>query len=447
MEQDSLSDFTVGSIPKKILAFMLPVLGALILQAAYGAVDLLVVGQFGTTAGLSGVSTGSQILNLITLVVTGSSMAVTVLISRYLGENRADRINRLLGAAFTLYGLVAIILFILMFFGALPITYLMQAPKEAVDLTAQYIRICGSGIFFIVAYNLLSAIFRGLGDSRSPLIFVGIACIINIIGDLYFVAILHMNVAGAALATVLAQAISVLFAIGLLKKRVTGIELKREDFGFNEETVHILKIGIPLALQDLLTQISFVIVCAFVNSLGLTASSGYGIACKIINFAMLLPSALMQSNAAFVSMNVGAKKEDRASQGTKISIAIGLVFGCLVFLCVWFFGDKMCALFTKEAIVTKAAFEYLRGFSFETVVTAILFSLLGYFNGHERTLWTMTQGILQTFLVRIPFAYFMTIQQAGLFMIGLASPLATTFGVLLNLVYLFRFRKQISLTK
>ena len=256
-----------------------------------------------------------------------------------------------------------------------------------------------------------------------------------------------MNVAGAALATVLAQAISVLFAIGLLKKRVTGIELKREDFGFNEETVHILKIGIPLALQDLLTQISFVIVCAFVNSLGLTASSGYGIACKIINFAMLLPSALMQSNAAFVSMNVGAKKEDRASQGTKISIAIGLVFGCLVFLCVWFFGDKMCALFTKEAIVTKAAFKYLRGFSFETVVTAILFSLLGYFNGHERTLWSMTQGILQTFLVRIPFAYFMTIQQAGLFMIGLASPLATTFGVLVNLVYLFRFRKQISLTK
>ena len=422
MEQDSLSDFTVGSIPKKILAFMLPVLGALILQAAYGAVDLLVVGQFGTTAGLSGVSTGSQILNLITLVVTGSSMAVTVLISRYLGENRADRINRLLGAAFTLYGLVAIILFILMFFGALPITYLMQAPKEAVDLTAQYIRICGSGIFFIVAYNLLSAIFRGLGDSRSPLIFVGIACIINIIG-------------------------SVVFAIGLLKRRVAGIEVKRKDFGFNEETVHILKIGIPLALQDLLTQISFVIVCAFVNSLGLTASSGYGIACKIINFAMLLPSALMQSNAAFVSMNVGAKKEDRASQGTKISIAIGLVFGCLVFLCVWFFGDKMCALFTKEAIVTKAAFEYLRGFSFETVVTAILFSLLGYFNGHERTLWTMTQGILQTFLVRIPFAYFMTIQQAGLFMIGLASPLATTFGVLLNLVYLFRFRKQISLTK
>lgn len=310
MEQDSLSDFTVDNIPKKILAFMLPVLGALILQAAYGAVDLLVVGQFGTTAGLSGVSTGSQILNLITLVVTGSSMAVTVLISRYLGENRADRINRLLGAAFTLYGLVAIILFILMFFGALPITYLMQAPKEAVDLTAQYIRICGSGIFFIVAYNLLSAIFRGLGDSRSPLIFVGIACIINIIGDLYFVAVLHMNVAGAALATVLAQAVSVVFAIGLLKQRVAGIEVKRKDFGFNEETVHILKIGIPLALQDLLTQISFVIVCAFVNSLGLTASSGYGIACKIINFAMLLPSALMQSNAAFVSMNVGAKKED-----------------------------------------------------------------------------------------------------------------------------------------
>lgn len=186
VEDDNLSDFTIGNIPKKILAFMLPVLGALILQAAYGAVDLLVVGQFGTTAGLSGVSTGSQILNLITLVITGSSMAVTVLISRYLGEDRADRINRLLGSAFTLYGLVAVLLFLLMFFGALSITHWMQAPAQAVDLTTQYIRICGSGIFFIVAYNLLSAIFRGLGDSRSPLLFVGIACIINIIGGFVF---------------------------------------------------------------------------------------------------------------------------------------------------------------------------------------------------------------------------------------------------------------------
>lgn len=272
-ESDSMADFTTGSIPKKILGFMLPVLGALVLQEAYGAVDLLVVGRFGTNAGLSAVSTGSQVMNLVTLVVTGSSMAVRVLISRYLGEKRPGRLNNLLGAGFTLYAIVALILFIALVFGNRTIAVLMQSPEEALTLTEQYLAICGAGIFFIVAYNLLSAIFRGLGDSRSPLAFVGIACAVNVVGDLFFVAILHMDVAGAAIATVLAQAISVIAAIIMLKKKDTGIALSRKNFGFNEETGRILRIGIPLALQDLLTQISFVIVCAFVNKLGLTASS------------------------------------------------------------------------------------------------------------------------------------------------------------------------------
>ena len=188
----------------------------------------------------------------------------------------------------------AILCFVMVVF-AQPIAVLMQSPEEALSMTEQYLAICGSGIFFIVAYNLLSAIFRGLGDSRSPLAFVGIACAVNVAGDLFFVAVVHMDVAGAAIATVLAQAISVIAALAMLKKKNTGISLRKENFGFNEETGRILRIGIPLALQDLLTQISFVIVCAFVNKLGLTASSGYGIACKLINFAMLLPSALMQS--------------------------------------------------------------------------------------------------------------------------------------------------------
>ena len=241
------SDFTQGSILKKLSFFMLPVLGALILQAAYGAVDLLVVGQFGSTAGLSAVSTGSQILNLVTFVVTQLAMGVTVLIARYLGEKRPEQIGAILGGAAVVFTILSVGIFILLVGFARPISVLMQAPEEAIDLTASYVRICGGGIFFIVAYNLLSAIFRGLGDSRSPLIFVLVACIVNIAGDLLLVAVFGMDAAGAAIATVAAQAVSVVLAVVMLKGDVlAGIfspdaEVVQKGFaylkGFAPETI------------------------------------------------------------------------------------------------------------------------------------------------------------------------------------------------------------------
>ena len=203
------NDFTQGSILKKLALFMLPILGALVLQAAYGAVDLLVVGRFGSTSGLSAVSTGSQVLNLVTFVVTQFAMGITVLIARYLGEKKPERIGSVIGGAAVVFAVISAILFIVMITFAHPISVLMQAPVEAVSLTTSYVRICGSGIFFIVAYNLLSAIFRGFGDSKSPLLFVLVACIVNIFGDLFLVAGLHLDAAGAALATVFAQAVSV----------------------------------------------------------------------------------------------------------------------------------------------------------------------------------------------------------------------------------------------
>lgn len=300
------TDFTQGSILKKLVAFMMPVLGALILQAAYGAVDLLVVGRYGSTSGLSGVSTGSQVLNLVTFVVTQLAMGITVLIGRYLGEKRPEQIGSVIGGSAVVFAGISIVLFILMVGFAHPISVLMQAPEEAVTLTSSYVRICGSGIFFIVAYNVLSAIFRGMGDSKSPLLFVLVACIINIIGDLALVAGLHMDAAGAAIATVAAQGCSVVLAIVILLKKNLPFSITKKDFRWNVQCNRFLKIGLPLALQELLTQISFLALCAFVNRLGLEASSGYGVACKIVNFAMLVPSALMQSMASFVSQNVGA---------------------------------------------------------------------------------------------------------------------------------------------
>ena len=438
------SDFTQGSILKKLVAFMIPVLGALILQAAYGAVDLLVVGRFGSTSGLSAVSTGSQVLNLVTFVVTQTAMGITVLIARYLGEKRTEQIGAAIGGAAVVFTIISVILFVVMVGFAHPISILMQAPTEAVDLTATYVRICGGGIFFIVAYNLLSAIFRGLGDSKSPLLFVLVACVINIFGDLALVAGLHMDAAGAAIATVAAQACSVVFAIVILLKKQLPFTIKKQDFRLNPQCQKFLEIGLPLALQEFLTQVSFLALCAFVNRLGLEASSGYGVACKIVNFAMLVPSALMQSMASFVSQNVGAGKIKRAKQSMFTGIGVGLTVGCLVFALVMLKGDVLSGFFSTDAAVIQNGYAYLKGFAPETLVTAVMFSMVGYFNGNNKTVWVMTQGMIQTLLVRLPFAYIMSIQpNASLTMIGLAAPVSTMVGIILNVgFYLYLNRKK-----
>lgn len=435
MKSDN-SDFTQGSILKKLSLFMLPILGALVLQAAYGAVDLLVVGRFGSTAGLSAVSTGSQVLNLVTFVVTQFAMGITVLIARYLGEKKPEYIGPVIGGGTVVFALISAVLFVIMVALARPISVLMQAPAEAVDLTASYVRICGGGIFFIVAYNLLSAIFRGLGDSKSPLLFVLVACIVNIVGDLVLVAGFGLDAAGAAIATVAAQAVSVVCAVVMLLKKGLPFQFHKSDFRLNTQCRKFLGIGLPLAMQEFLTQVSFLALCAFVNRLGLEASSGYGVACKIVNFAMLIPSSLMQSMASFVSQNIGAGSKKRAKQAMFTGIGIGLVFGCAVFALVWCKGDLLAGVFTTDAAVIANAFAYLKGFAPETIVTAILFSMVGYFNGNNKTVWVMVQGLVQTLLVRLPMAYLMSIQpNASLTKIGLAAPTSTLVGIALNVVF------------
>lgn len=428
------ADFTQGSILKKLCRFMLPVLGALILQAAYGAVDLLVVGRFGSTSGLSAVSTGSQVLNLVTFVVTQLAMGVTVLIARYIGEKREKEIGAVLGGAAVVFTILAGCLFVLLVLFARPISMLMQAPQEALALTASYVRICGCGILFIVAYNVLSAVFRGLGDSRSPLLFVLVACLVNVAGDLVLVAGLHLDAAGAALATVLAQAVSVGCALAILRRKKLPFTFRKSDVRLNEQCRRFLAIGLPLALQEFLTQLSFLALCAFVNRLGLAASSGYGVASKIVSFVMLVPSALMQSMASFVAQNIGAGNVKRAKKSMFTGIAVGVAFGIVMFALVLRKGDVLAGLFSTDAEVVRRGFEYLRGFAPETIVTAVLFSMVGYFNGSNQTLWVMIQGLIQTLLVRLPLAYYMSIQpNASLTKIGMSAPVATVVGIVLNI--------------
>ena len=438
-------NFTEGSIIKKLIHFMIPILGSLILQAMYGAIDLLIVGRFGTTAGLSGVSTGSQILNFVTFIISGLAMGVTVLISRYLGEKKNKRIGRIIGGSAVLFTIVSVILCFVMIFFAKPISILMQAPQEALELTILYVQICGAGIFFIVAYNLISAIFRGLGDSKSPLIFVAIACVVNIIGDYIFVAILNWNVLGAALATVIAQAVSVVMSIVIIKRKNLSFTIKKRDFHLNKEVKRFIAIGSPLALQEFLTQMSFLALCAFVNRLGLEASSGYGVASKVIAFFMLVPSALMQSMTSIVSQNVGAKKEKRAFEAMTTGIKLGGMIGVVALLLIYFQGTFLIGIFTEDTVVIQKGYEYLLGFSLDTILTAILFSFIGFFNGHENTIWVMIQGTAQTLLVRLPFAYIMSMQEnASLVKIGFSAPMASIFAIIINYIFYLKNKKYYS---
>lgn len=444
MEEKTLSgDFTQGSIAKKLIQFMIPILGALVLQAMYGAVDLLVVGQFGTDAGISAVSTGSNVINLVTFVISALTMGVTVLIGRYLGENKNERIGKVIGGAVTFFAMFALFLMVLLLAFAPQFASWLNAPKEAYDLTVTYIRICGGGIFFVVAYNVISGIFRGLGNSRLPLIFVAIACAVNIVGDLVFVAVFHMNVAGAALATILAQCVSVILSLIIISRQKLPFSFSRKDIGFNSEIKNFVRTGFPIALQELLTNLSFLILCAIINGISLEASSGYGIAQKVVSFVMLIPSSLMQSMSAFIAQNVGAGREDRAKKAMRAGMVIGVTIGIFVTLLSYFRGDIPSALFTSNPDFIARSAEYLRGFSPEAILTCIVFSYIGYFNGHGKTIPVMVQGISASFLVRVPLSYLFSIQPgANLVTIGYAVPLASVYGIVFFTVCYLFFQKR-----
>ncbi len=436
-------DFTQGNIAKKLLKFMVPILGALVLQAMYGAVDLLVVGQFGTSAGISAVSTGSNIINLATFVITGLTMGVTVLISRYLGERTPERIGKVIGGAIAFFFLLTAVMMVLLLAFAPRFAGLLNAPEEAYGLTVSYVRICGAGLVFVVAYNVISGIFRGLGNSRLPLVFVSIACVVNIAGDLLFVAVFQMDVAGAALATILAQLVSVVLSLVIIRRQELPFSVARSDIGFNPEIKNFLKLGFPIALQDMLVNISFLILCAIVNGIGLEASSGYGIAQKVTAFVMLIPSALMQSMSAFVAQNVGAGKEERAKKAMVTGMLIGAGIGVFIFAVSFFGGEIPAALFTSDPAYIARAAEYLRGFSPEAVLTCLVFSYIGYFNGHGKTMPVMVQGITSSFLVRVPLSYLFSIQPgANLVTIGAAVPITSVYGILFFTVCFGAFQKK-----
>ncbi|MBQ7885536.1 MAG: MATE family efflux transporter, partial [Clostridia bacterium] len=305
-------------------------------------------------------------------------------------------------------------------------------------------RICSAGTLFIIACNVLGSVFRGLGDSKMPLITVAIACVVNIFGDLLLVAVFHMGAAGAALATVAAQAVSVALSLVIIARRRLPFELTGQDLRPNRTIAgSILRIGTPMAMQDLLVSISFLVVMAIVNSLGLIQSAGVGVAEKLCGFIMLIPSAYMQAMSAFVAQNIGAGKPQRARRALLYGISTSLLVSVFISYASFFHGGALAGIFAKDAQVIAAAADYLRAYAIDCLLTSFLFCFIGYFSGLGETLFVMIQGLVGAFLVRIPISFLMSrITGVSLFGIGLATPASTMVQIILCGWFMLRCRKR-----
>lgn len=440
-----VKDFTEGKIFSPLIKFIFPILLALFLQTMYGAVDLLVVGRFGYAADVSAVSTGSQFMQLITMVVTGLAMGITILIGQKLGEGNKKEAGNVIGSSISIFTIIAIILTVIFVTFAPKVASFMNAPTEAFNSTINYIRICSAGAIFIVAYNVIGSIFRGLGDSKTPLMTVAIACVVNIIGDLIFVGIFNLAATGAALATVLAQAISVLLSLFIIAKRGLPFEFSLKSIKFHKGlTSQIIKFGFPIALQELLVQISFLVIVMIGNAMGVVPSAGMGVAQKLSSFIMLVPSSFSQGVSAFVAQNYGARKYNRAKKSLIYAIGTSLCCGICMFYLAFFHGDILSGIFSTDHQVILASWDYLKSYAIDCLFTAFLFCMIGFLNGCGKTTVVMIQGIVGAFFVRIPVAYIMSkFEPVSLFKVGLATPASTIVQIIICGTYLFFLYKTL----
>ena len=440
-----VTDFTKGKIFSPLVKFIVPILVALFLQTMYGAVDLLIVGRFGHAADVSAVSTGSQIMQVITLTITGLAMGITILIGQKLGEGNKKEAGNVVGSGISIFAVIAIILTVVFVTFAPAVASFMNTPAEAFNGTSTYIRICCAGAIFIVAYNVIGGIFRGLGDAKTPLMTVLIACVVNIIGDLVFVGYFKMASTGAAIATVLAQAVSVILSLIIIARRGLPFEFSLKSIKFHKGlTSQIIKFGAPIALQELLVQISFLVIVMIGNSMGVVPSAGMGVAQKLAAFIMLVPSSFSQGVSAFVAQNFGAKKYDRAKKALIYAIGTSLCCGVFMFFLAFFKGDMLSSIFSTEHAVILASWDYLKSYAIDCFFTAFLFCMIGFLNGCGKTTIVMIQGVVGAFLVRIPVAYLMSkVEPVSLFKVGLATPASTIVQIVICGVYLFFLSKSL----
>lgn len=438
-------DLTQGSVPKVLLRFAMPFLIANVLQALYGGADLFVVGQYDDAASVAGVAIGSQVMQTITGIILGLTTGTTILIAMGTGAKDDRKVAATIGTSVYFFTVTGIILTLVMVLFHRPIAALMHTPEEAMADTLHYILICSAGIPFIMGYNVVCGILRGLGDSKSPLYFVGLACIINIGADFLLVGGFGMRAAGAAIATVLSQGISFLTALWFLHRRGFHFEFTRRDIRFHKDlSRRIVTLGAPIALQDALINVSFLIITVIVNQMGVIASASLGVVEKIIIFAMLPPTAMAAAVATMTAQNYGAGLIQRMSRCLYSGIGISLVFGVSVCVYSQFLPETLTGIFTNDPAVITMAAGYLRGYSIDCVMVSFVFCINSYFSGQGNSWFPMIHSMIATFLFRIPLSYLCgKIDPTDLVLMGYAPPLSTLVSLLICFWYLKRNKRKL----
>ena len=437
-------NLTNGSVLKNIAYFSLPYLLSYFLQTLYGLADLFILGQFEGVASTTAVSIGSQVMHMLTVMIVGLAMGSTVCIGQAVGAGDKKHASAAIGNTVTLFMLLSVVITALLLALVSPIVSVMSTPAEAADGTRAYLTICFIGIPFITAYNIISSIFRGLGDSKSPMIFIAVACAANIALDYIFIGAMGLGPAGAALGTTLSQAISVVFSLVVILRRKSGISLERRDLHPQRDTMgRLLRIGVPVAAQDGLIQIAFIVITVIANRRGLDAAAAVGIVEKIISFVFLVPSSMLSTVSALCAQNIGAGKQARAEQTLRYAVIIAVSFGIIIALLTQFISEQAVGLFTPDVIVITLGGQYLRGYIWDALFAGIHFCFSGYFCACGRSEISFIHNISAIALVRIPGVYLTSkLFPDTLFPMGLATAAGSLLSVIICVIAFALLKKH-----
>lgn len=441
----AVKNLTTGNVKKTMVIFALPYLLSCFLQTFYGLVDMYVVGLYNGAETTTAVAIGSQVMHLLTVMIVGLAMGVTVELGRAVGANDYKKATRAVDTSIYFFIGLALLLMVAVTSMSKPLTSLMMTPPEARASTQMYLVICGLGLPFVVAYNLISSIYRGIGDSRSPLIFIAIACVVNVILDFLFVGYLHLGARGAASATIMAQAVSVIFSLVMLKKKGLGFETSKDRTRFHGDSFRsIIGVGLPVALQDGFIQVAFIVITVIANSRGLIVSTSVGVVEKIICFLFLVPSAFLSAISAITAQNMGAGKKDRARESLRFGLWVTVSWGMLCFILCQIMPDVMVGWFRSEPEIIEAGSQYLRAYSIDCVMAALHFCFSGYFCGDQKSGISFLHNLISVIFFRIPGTYLaVTLFPNTLYPMGLAAPIGSFVSFLICLgFYVYYLRRE-----
>lgn len=442
-------NLTEGSVLKNVVLFSLPYLLSYFLQTLYGMADLYIIGLYGQTADTTAVSIGSQVMHMLTVMIVGLAMGTTVMVARSVGAKDKEGTAKSVGATVALFSVVALALTIVLLFSAEGIAKIMSTPSEAFSGTVSYLMICFAGVPFITAYNIISSVFRGMGDSKSPMYFIAVSCVINILLDFLFMGALSMGPAGAALGTTLSQTASVIIAFIAMKKRDMGIKIKKTDLKCGATMKKILSVGIPISLQDGFIQIAFIVITVFANRRGLNDAAAVGIVEKVISIFFLVPSTLLSAVSALAAQNLGAGKAERAKKTLRYSVFAALIFGVAVSVITEFTAPGIVRIFGKDPAVIKHGAEYLRSYVWDSALAGVHFCFSGYFSALGKSKISFFHNIIAVVTARIPIAYFASVRYPDtLFPMGFAAPVGSAVSVVICVAaYIYLNKKEKEFTE